>query len=309
MRGATECDHADCTEDRISIHAPHARSDHGRKWRRARKSGNFNPRSSCEERRSGRHCLYIIVKYFNPRSSCEERHLSKSFNSSTTNAFQSTLLMRGATASATSMAIGPSNFNPRSSCEERRKRARRLRGGLGFQSTLLMRGATSSSERGGEARVRDFNPRSSCEERPAFSRTAAGGKNISIHAPHARSDFRFSSVSTQLRDFNPRSSCEERRAYLSIGLSGLQTFQSTLLMRGATRPVTMASFAVVVFQSTLLMRGATDFDRASSSYVVFQSTLLMRGATEELMMVYDASLISIHAPHARSDFKNSSVTA
>ena len=27
----------------------------------------------------------------------------------------------------------------------------------------------------------------------------------------------------------------------------------------------------------------------------------MRGATEELMMVYDASLISIHAPHARSD--------
>ena len=209
--------------------------------------------------------------------------------------------MRGATASATSMAIGPSNFNPRSSCEERRKRARRLRGGLGFQSTLLMRGATSSSERGGEARVRDFNPRSSCEERPAFSRTAAGGKNISIHAPHARSDFRFSSVSTQLRDFNPRSSCEERRAYLSIGLSGLQTFQSTLLMRGATRPVTMASFAVVVFQSTLLMRGATDFDRASSSYVVFQSTLLMRGATSAATSFARSREISIHAPHARSD--------
>ena len=56
----------------ISIHAPHARSD---TIARACKidRGNFNPRSSCEERQrqNRRHCRR--ASHFNPRSSCEER--------------------------------------------------------------------------------------------------------------------------------------------------------------------------------------------------------------------------------------------
>ena len=145
---------------------------------------------------------------------------------------------------------------------------------------------------------------------------------ISIHAPHARSDWR--SRITQRSD---------------------TLFQSTLLMRGAT--VGRGKFfSYKGFQSTLLMRGATqrthhagqrdDFNPRSSceerprripqwstssnfnprssceerrkqaicraATAGFQSTLLMRGAT--LVLAERAELllaISIHAPHARSD--------
>ena len=54
---------------------------------------------------------------FNPRSSCEERPVENGLESFTI-AFQSTLLMRGATRSI-SLKVGIHDFNPRSSCEER----------------------------------------------------------------------------------------------------------------------------------------------------------------------------------------------
>ena len=79
-------------------------------------------------------------------------------------------------------------------------------------------------------------------------------------------------------------------------------FQSTLLMRGATRVRKSGTIYAVLFQSTLLMRGATNFIRrafslrcyfnprssceerqhSSQTFYLqsqFQSTLLMRGAT------------------------------
>ena len=81
---------------------------------------------------------------------------------------------------------------------------------------------------------------------------------ISIHAPHARSDFGFPASaagrifqSTLLMrgatcallatrptasNFNPRSSCEERLFLGNEGLSIVE-FQSTLLMRGATQQI------------------------------------------------------------------------
>ena len=103
------------------------------------------------------------------------------------------------------------------------------------------------------------------------------------------------------RYFNPRSSCEERRESCAYYDNCLK-FQSTLLMRGATRsgPRGYTGYSnfnprssceerldVAVnrvfgfgFQSTLLMRGATD---AAAILIIlcnrFQSTLLMRGAT------------------------------
>ena len=78
--------------------------------------------------------------------------------------FQSTLLMRGATA----CFFSSFSFSR-------------------FQSTLLMRGATYKSTHTKDARA-DFNPRSSCEERQITCKTRCRNSVISIHAPHARSD-------------------------------------------------------------------------------------------------------------------------
>ena len=64
----------------------------------------FNPRSSCEERRHTPWQIWPPASYFNPRSSCEERRRSARSISVRTQ-FQSTLLMRGATA----MLSGPPN--------------------------------------------------------------------------------------------------------------------------------------------------------------------------------------------------------
>ena len=58
---------------------------------------------------------------------------------------------------------------------------------------------------------------------------------------------------------------------------------------------------MALFQSTLLMRGATFFSLFDVKDVRFQSTLLMRGATIQRLQATVAALISIHAPHARSD--------
>ena len=57
-----------------------------------------------------------------------------------------------------------------------------------------------------------------------------------------------------------------------------------------------------LFQSTLLMRGATCVPVPVPRYRCrFQSTLLMRGATQADNLLDLAPIISIHAPHARSD--------
>ena len=59
-------------------------------------------------------------------------------------------------------------------------------------------------------------------------------QQISIHAPHARSDLKLSFTIYGYHHFNPRSSCEERLQLFKM-LIHLFKFQSTLLMRGATR--------------------------------------------------------------------------
>ena len=76
MRGATFTKQSGGVSWNISIHAPHARSDLERVADRY-KVHNFNPRSSCEERRQG-NTYKCCLQYFNPRSSCEERHLQNS---------------------------------------------------------------------------------------------------------------------------------------------------------------------------------------------------------------------------------------
>ena len=51
MRGATRERRIEVAPFDISIHAPHARSDKAKGKRAARDKDDFNPRSSCEERR------------------------------------------------------------------------------------------------------------------------------------------------------------------------------------------------------------------------------------------------------------------
>ena len=122
-----------------------------------------------------------------------------------------------------------------------------------FQSTLLMRGATISV------------------------RNIAVMLDISIHAPHARSDSYPCFLAPSTNNFNPRSSCEER-LLINLLYSDYLRFQSTLLMRGATI-LCVTTARRLLFQSTLLMRGATRRKRLYRKNKEFQSTLLMRGAT------------------------------
>ena len=185
MRGATGC----CCESRIrvwiSIHAPHARSDgcSGHPHHTLQSISIHAPHA-----RSDLICrmCWTSSTYFNPRSSCEER-LSSPFTKPKIVAFQSTLLMRGATRGFCISVQGRSNFNPRSSCEERPDgyAISRTDDGISihapharsdvqeqlincyfriFQSTLLMRGATAV-QTSWTSHDLNFNPRSSCEER------------------------------------------------------------------------------------------------------------------------------------------------
>ena len=72
-------------------------------------------------------------------------------------------------------------------------------------------------------------------------------------------------------------------------------------MRGATTAGERV-YQLSQFQSTLLMRGATTAGESVYQLSQFQSTLLMRGATRQIFVspVF-GQIISIHAPHARSD--------
>ena len=103
---------------------------------------------------------------------------------------------------------------------------------VSFQSTLLIRGATRLKHLSLLA-VLHFNPRSSYEER-LRGVSYSTRREISIHAPHTRSDAPLSKKVIAITDFNPRSSYEERQ-YIEIAAARIDVFQSTLLIRGATR--------------------------------------------------------------------------
>ena len=170
---------------------------------------------------------------------------------------------------------------------------------LPFQSTLLMRGATQYGMCI-PIHIYDFNPRSSCEERRIRRDGDRDVCEISIHAPHARSDAATELCTSSKAHFNPRSSCEERLAtvgimpafsYFNPRSSCEERQHSPIASNLASnfnprssceeRPVYNEQFKQdLLFQSTLLMRGATSLHQLfHASFTAFQSTLLMRGAT------------------------------
>ena len=152
-----------------------------------------------------------------------------------------------------------------------------------FQSTLLMRGATV------DASVQITVYLISIHAPHARSDVNLVGpadcRVISIHAPHARSD-------------PPRLPSVAYGLNISIHAPHARSdhWQMHFL------------HLLPQFQSTLLMRGATSRTALFALRIPFQSTLLMRGATLAAMTMMAAPLISIHAPHARSDdmFQSSS---
>ena len=112
---------------------------------------------------------------------------------------------------------------------------------------------------------------------------------ISIHAPHARSDWTAFPVDVEPYDISihaPHARSDTRLPWHSCPVH--RRFQSTLLMRGATWSFQLILSTACGFQSTLLMRGATGWRR--------------RGQVRRCC-------ISIHAPHARSDESSSRIAS
>ena len=123
------------------------------------------------------------------------------------------------------------DFNPVSSSEERGEQ--RFRASLHAISIHAPHARSDEELTPGEFRLLDFNPRSSCEER--LSVTPIFSPPINFN-PRSSCEERRSPLQPIRRPayFNPRSSCEERRRG-DIWLGEIRRFQSTLLMRGATR--------------------------------------------------------------------------
>ena len=122
---------------------------------------------------------------------------------------------------------------------------------------------------------------------------------ISIHAPLARCDEAVETISSEDGDFNPRTSCEVR-LLLPMIRELLRLFQSTHLLRGATR-LTRMVLKMGSFQSTHLLRGATYAERVRTTRCTISiHAPLARCDTGESREDQNKA-ISIHAPLARCD--------
>src|SRR5699024_1035419 len=82
-----------------------------------------------------------------------------------------------------------------------------------------------------------------------------------------------------------------------------ETFQSTHLMRGATKGANALMWLVDISIHAPHARCDSKWSRSLSCVLSFQSTHLMRGATLQRLASDLALSISIHAPHARCDSK------
>ena len=144
-----------------------------------------------------------------------------------------------------------------------------------FQSTLPLRGATRPCRRIPLCGSISIHTPLAGSDKPKHRKTDNG--NISIHTPLAGSDNRSRPCWNARTHFNPHSPCGERHHRLRHR-GGIQIFQSTLPLRGATGRAYVLPF-----------------------YNKFQSTLPLRGATRDPVGVRALERISIHTPLAGSD--------
>ena len=237
----------------ISIHAPHARSDSTRQGMSASISISIHaPHARSDTVPSSSRCVTTAFQSTLLMRGATSRQATSSTSSKK---FQSTLLMRGATAAASADIAGTI-----------------------FQSTLLMRGATCRSCLAGTCRkkisIHAPHARSDWQQ----WKSAAAYADISIHAPHARSDS--THISTR---------------------STSRIFQSTLLMRGATSKQSRESMLLTDFnpRSSCEERPSRQISTSQKPNFNPRSSCEERhGKRKERK---DYTMISIHAPHARSD--------
>ena len=124
---------------------------------------------------------------------------------------------------------------------------------------------------------------------------------ISIHAPHAGSDLTHVAKITSALDFNPRSPCGERRAGRRDYAAG--TGISIHAPHAGSDSGWLSGIAITSYFNPRSPCGERrGFDFLVPSVVEFQSTLPMRGATFSYKKLKGRIKISIHAPHAGSDF-------
>ena len=130
--------------------------------------------------------------YFNPRSSCEERRGGQSWPVQASQ-FQSTLLMRGATGFI-DLVQGKEEFQSTLLMRGATLEGRQHMAYGQFQSTLLMRGATQAGK--SPEILKLFQSTLLMRGATLQEMYLSLGMDISIHAPHARSDTDFSSCKT-----------------------------------------------------------------------------------------------------------------
>ena len=216
--------------------------------------------------------------------------------------FQSTLLMRGATLlffhTVLSVLISIHAPHARSDIKSQLL----LSKSSAFQSTLLMRGATYKFDAGYYNDLFQSTLLMRGATRAAFF--LARPQEISIHAPHARSDKHchndcgsipfsyfnprssceerlYAAMSSQLSmsDFNPRSSCEERHFNVSIFIR-----HRIISIHAPHARSDQHRLAFSNLRADFNPRSSCEERPIVSNFVGkisrFQSTLLMRGATD-----------------------------
>ena len=127
-----------------------------------------------------------------------------------------------------------------------------------------------------------------------------GHAAVSIHAPHARGDLVGIAVllAREVSIHAPHARGDQRQRH---GRDGRSWFQSTPLMRGATRASDARSCRIARFNPRPSCEGRLGVGVAVNDRRKFQSTPLMRGATGDARGARHGARVSIHAPHARGD--------
>ena len=164
---------------------------------------------------------------------------------------------------------------------------------------LLLRGATVFFAVG--SILKCFNTCSSCEEQQALSGFL---QDAGCFNTCSSCEEQLGPNSKQLlirRCFNTCSSCEEQPSHNNAGNSQY-LFQYMLLLRGATREISLYKQSGKWFQYMLLLRGATSSSDFLMAPEEFQYMLLLRGATSRIPNIEGKQQVSIHAPLARSNF-------
>ncbi len=152
--------------------------------------------------------LFVVFDDFNPRSSCEERRQSFDHSLATVRISIHAPHARSDRADGLGSADEQISIHaPHARSDAHGLRAHRHHHGISIHAPHAR---SDRCWRRWPSPWPNFNPRSSCEER----RKRMGikkSRGISIHAPHARSDANGHASRSGATYFNPRSSCEERQ--------------------------------------------------------------------------------------------------